>query len=287
MANFRKFTKKYITTSDRVYKDTDDLRLSNAEYNIFFTGSDQVWSYYCAGFDKAFFLDFVDDNKKKNSYAASFGVDNIPDEYIEQYINLLSNFNNISLREYQGKNIVKELINKDAEVVLDPTLLLNKDEWKSIASPNVFNEKYILVYLLAETKSIIKFAKQLAQKKNLKIIYVHDRIFNQRGMNNIKKVSPEEWLNLFINAEYIVTNSFHGIAFSVNFGKNFFMEYLPEPAKVNSRLENILKMFNLENRCINSSQFSLDDKINYDNVEKILNMERNKSLTYLKKILLK
>lgn len=279
--SFDDFSKRYIKFSREKFYSNKDLINCNKNYDIFIAGSDQVWSYYCAGFDTAYFLDFVKDNHKKNSYAASFGVESIPNQYISKYNELLKDFNNISVREEQGAEIVKSITKREATVVLDPTLLVTKEQWNEISPENNQSEKYILVYLLAETKSIFKFAKTLAKDKNLKIVYIHDRLFNKGGVKNLNKVSPDRWVSLFINAEYIVTNSFHGVAFSINLEKEFYMEYLPEPAKVNSRLENILKVFNLNNRCINDNISSFNEKIDYKTVSKLVQYEREKSINYL------
>ena len=284
--NFELFSEKYIKKSLKIYRTHSDLIQCNEEYDTFITGSDQVWSYYCAGFDKAYFLDFVIDRHKKNSYGASFGVSKIPDEYRNKYRELLREFENISVREKQGVEIVKNIIEKNATQVLDPTLLLTKHEWMSITVDNDKKDKYLLVYLLAENKSIIKLAKKIAEEKNIKIIYINDRLFKKSGMNNVGKIDPAKWLSLFLNAEYIVTNSFHGVCFSINFHKEFYMQYLPEPAKVNSRLENILSLFDLSDRCIyNMSTLNLENKVDYTKVEKKLNEERKKSIDFLKTII--
>lgn len=277
--NFENFRNKHLTLSERIYNSPLDLKESNNIYDVFITGSDQVWSYYCAGFDKSYFLDFVSTVNKKTSYAASFGVTSIPNEYKTDYIELLNEFNSISVREEQGAKLVKELTNENVEVVLDPTLLLSHKQWEKIAVPHIKNKKYILIYLLAESDTLFSFAKKIANEKNLEIIYIHDRLFSKKGVTNLNKVSPEEWLSLFKNAEMIITNSFHGICFSINFNKEFYVEFLPEPAKVNSRLENILKAFDLENRVINSCTTT---KIDYEKVNKILEEKRRQSLCFIK-----
>lgn len=284
--NFEKFSNKYIKTSPKSYNTKKELEECNKDYDIFITGSDQVWSYYCAGFDKNYFLDFVSDSFKKNSYAASFGVDSIPNDKKDTYRDLLSDFNNISVREKQGANILENIVDKENTIVLDPTLLLTKEDWSTIAYNDINEGRYLLVYLMAETKSIFKFAEELARERNLEIIYINDRFYKKKNMKNFSKIKPEQWISLFINAECIVTNSFHGIAFSINFNKEFFIEYLPEPAKVNSRLEYILDLFELTDRCISDMPKSkINKKIDYQKVQQILDKERCKSLNYIKQIL--
>ena len=136
----------------------DKLNLSNNDFNrdtikeiadlydIYIVGSDQVWNYQGSNFDKTYFLDFVKQNTKKKSYAASFGISKIPPKYEKEYIRLLNKFSDISVREKQGINIINNLLGKDCELVLDPTLLLSKKEWKekTSISNRIIKEKYLL-----------------------------------------------------------------------------------------------------------------------------------------------
>lgn len=285
-SGFDTFINNHLKTSETIYKSKDQLKESVDKYDMFFTGSDQVWSYITAGFDRAYFLDFVNAPKKKSSYAASFGVEKIPDEYKAEYINLISDFSHISVREEQGAHIINELLNIKPQVVLDPTLLLNRDDWSQISSSNKEKEEYLLVYLMAETKGILTLAKQLAKKKNLKIIYLNDRIFKRRGMQNRSRTSVNDWISLFLNASCVVTNSFHGLAFSINFEKEFYVQYLPAPAKVNSRLENALNIFRLRERLVESSVAFSEKEVDYTVIREILNVERTKSIKYLENIVL-
>ncbi len=280
--HFYRFSKKYISISDKAYFETEELKSDASQYAAFIVGSDQVWNYISAGFDKTYFLDFVDKSEKKLSYAASFGVENIPEIYKAEYRELLSSFNKISTREQQGKKIIKKLLGKEVPVVLDPTLLLTKNEWTSYMDIVNNSEDYVLVYLISETKSILKFAKEIGKRTNTKVIYINDRFYKRMGMKNKAKISPSEWLSLFYGAKYVVTNSFHGIAFSINFKKELFVELLPEPAKVNSRIQNTLDMFGLSNRIISKNKsFENYKKINYLEVDMKLNSEREKSLNYI------
>ncbi len=284
-SNFEDFINNYLKTSSEVITSSDELDELNSIYDTFITGSDQVWSYLTAGFDKSFFLDFVDDKNKKNAYAASFGVEKLPDELKLEYKKLLSNFANISVREEQGADIVKELLEIEPLVVLDPTLLLDKNEWLKISSGNYEEQEYLLLYVIAESKSILDLARKIARKNNLKIVYINDRLYKRFGMENKSKLKVTDWVSLFLNAKYIVTNSFHGVAFSINFQKEFFMKYLPEPAKVNSRLQNILDLFELEDRHVkNLNCLDQIERIDYVKVNRLLEVERKKSIEYLNSI---
>ena len=130
---FRSFNKKYLRLSEAVYKDSEQLAGAEKFYDAFITGSDQVWNTSCADFDPAYFLTFVKDKKKKNSYAASFGLSEIPKEYEAEYKKRLAGYRQISVREAQGRALVKELTGRDVPVVLDPTLLLTEKDWAAAA----------------------------------------------------------------------------------------------------------------------------------------------------------
>jgi hypothetical protein len=283
---FEEFTKKHIKTSEKIFRNKEDLVAANEIYDIFITGSDQVWSYYCAGHDSSYFLDFVKDKSKKNSYAASFGVSEIPDNLKDVYRDLLVDFNNISVREETGKNIIRDIIGRDVNVMPDPTLLLSKSEWKELMCKRVIRDRYVLVYMIAKSKSILDLAKYIANKRNIKVIYINDNIYKSRGVENRNRVSPDEWVELFMNAECILTNSFHGIAFSINFQKEFYMQYLETNVKVNSRMENILKLFNLQDRFIsNENDLEKVKQLDNSSIECILKEERQRAFDYLRRIL--
>ncbi|MEZ8650765.1 polysaccharide pyruvyl transferase family protein [Vibrio splendidus] len=275
--NFRLFMENEMTVSPRAYTD-QNIGQSNQSYDKFIVGSDQVWSYFCSGFDQRYFLDFVQDNTKKISYAASFGVDSIPNELQDVYFPLISSFNKISVREEQAKSLVSQVAKRDSEVVLDPTLLLDKKSWSSLASGKFKNRKYVLLYMIAESKSTIDFAKNKAKENGCEVIYISDRLFKKRGVTTISKVPVYDWIDLFLNADFVVTNSFHGLAFSINFEKQFYADLLPN-AKVNSRILNILKTFDFENRLIS---YNKDESIlDFSDSNKVLDKLRSKSLSFL------
>ncbi|HFM6841875.1 TPA: polysaccharide pyruvyl transferase family protein, partial [Enterococcus faecium] len=278
---FDNFIDKFIRVSLSEYDDKT-IRGLDDKYDLFICGSDQIWSPYSAGFDPIYFLDFVKKRNKKNAYAASFGVEIVPEETIKEYSRRLKNFNVISVREEIGKKIIKNLIEEDVPVSLDPTLLLSKTEWDLIIEKKrKISEKYLLIYLITETREIIELAKKVAREKKLKLVYINDNIYKTKGIYNYNNCSPSDWLNLFYNADYIVTNSFHGIAFSINFEKEFSVQYLPEPAKVNSRINNILDNYSLKWRI----NYDGNEKINYSKVNKILVEDRVASQQILKDIM--
>ena len=282
---FRAFSESYLNLS-KPYYTIDELKKDEQKYDKFITGSDQVWNGNLSNTDPAYFLDFVSNSRKKNSYAASFGFEKVPDNKVGDYYNMLKDYNEMSVRENQGAKIIKELLGVDVETVLDPTLLLTKEEWFEIAEDYTKNEKYILIYGFGGAKYKMNFAKNLSKKTGCKIVHIVNPYFNERGILYEKSLGPKEFLGIFKNAQYIVTNSFHGTAFAINFNKEFFVEPLSEAFGTNSRLTNILDLFGLKDRLIFSEDISMYDKaIDYDNVNKVLNGERKNSLEFIRKII--
>jgi len=282
---FRDFSRNYLNTSEACF-NTEDLKNITSDYDKFVCGSDQVWNYQITDFDKAYFLDFVEDKCTKYSYAASFGFSKLPGELKEEYRRLLSGFNEISVREDQGKDIVRDVVDKDVEVVIDPTMLVSKEEWAKIAKDYTKKKDYILIYAFKGSETISSFAQHLSEKTGCEIVYISHSLKRKIKAVYEKEVGPREFLGLFKNAKYVVTNSFHGTVFSINFNKNFFMELLPEKQKVNSRLENALNLFGLRDRqIINGKNSHIEESIDYDRVNKILEAERQKSVGFLNKII--
>lgn len=251
------------------------------KYDKIFVGSDQVWNYKVTNFDENYFLRNIEDRKKRNSYAASFGISQIPSEYKEKYREYLNDFNFMSVREPAGADIIYKLNNKKVEVVLDPTLLLTKEEWHELASKQSLDYDYIVIYQRAYSKSLIEYAQRLAQQHNCKIVTINGNPRQVIKAKYIMDAGPEEWLALMKNSKFIVTNSFHGVAFSINFNKQFYVELLDEKFGVNSRLTNIIDFFNLKNRMITNNRCE-ESIIDYSEINKKLEEERKKSLSFLK-----
>lgn len=287
---FLSFIKNKVKTSSKPYK-RKELDKTNYIYDKFIAGSDQVWNFDCSGYDRAYFLDFVDDSKKKYSYSASFGFYDIPDEDKAEYEELLKDYKKISVRENQGVKIIKDLLKIECEEVIDPTLLLDNQEWNKIAKHTKKNEKYILIYALKPSEYLLRFAAQLSEETGLKIFFVKDSLTKEnnieltKNIEYIKMATPEEFIGLVMDASYIITNSFHGTAFSINFNKQFYTELLPPELNVNSRLENILDMFSLRGRELTAEKEIHREEINYDIINKELAIRRKKSYEFLESII--
>ena len=171
--------------------------------------------------DYTYFLDFVDNDKKKYAYAASFGYEHVPRK-IEEQKKLLLRFDKISVREKSALTIVKSMIDITPKQVCDPVFLLGKEEWNSLISSRLSAEKYILVYMIPETKENIALIRGYALKRNMKIIYISETPTLIPGFVHYRNASPNEFLNYIKFAECVFTASFHGICFSLILNTPFY-----------------------------------------------------------------
>lgn len=273
---FKNFQKKYLTGNSECI-ERSGISAIDGKYDIYITGSDQVWNLECSGGDKTYFLDFVTSGTK-NSYAASFGASKGNDELIEE---LLSDYSKISVREKSGIRILEKCLNKVVPAVLDPTFLLSKEVWKKQFDLD-FSEEFVLVYEVLAGKDLFEQAKIFSKTRNLKLVCITSSDKPRMGAKVIKDAGPIEWLNLISKAKYIFTNSFHGLAFSINFNKQFFVELLPPPANTNTRILELLELFDLNER--NSKNALELGDINYTEVNRILVAKRESSNMFLKSI---
>ena len=281
---FKNFEDNFLNLTKAVYVKNDLKNLSK-KYDYIITGSDQVWNYLITNTDPTYLLDFVEDNYKKIAYAASFGVENVPDNLKEWYKNLLNDFKAISVREKQGQQIIKDLCNLDVPVVLDPTLLLNKNDWLKLNFHKVKRNKYILLYCLRKSDLLNEMAEKIKEVDDLELVALNPRTRFMYSKFSAATAGPEEFVELFMNAEYVLTNSFHGMAFSINFNKKFLVDLDTKSAQnTNSRLLNILELLDLTDRIVSEPQdiSKMYEEIDYKKVNEILDIERQKSLSYLK-----
>ena len=281
---FQNFINKKLNLT-KPYKSEEDLKNNFPKKDIYITGSDQVWnSQITQGLRDAYTLNFGDSKTKRISYAASIGNANIKDFEKDEFIKKLSNLNYISVREENAKKCLQNLINNNIEVVLDPTLLVKKEEWdKEIINEVYQNEKYILAYVVAEDNNHLKILNKLSEKTGLKVI--HFGSFND-GIKNVLAnkytAGPLEFISLVKNAEYIVCTSFHATVFSIIFNKKFWV--IPNK-KTGSRVTNLLEKLDISERAVKSleefEKLDYDKEIDYEKVNKKLEEERKKSIDWL------
>lgn len=282
---FKDFYKNFFQLSRHKYPYSD-IRETNDIYDVFLTGSDQVWNPVWTQDDTNFLLSFADDGKLKFSYAASFAINSIPDKYKNIYKNLLNRYKYISVRENSGVDIVKELTGKQADLVLDPTLLLAKEDYGALSRRSTvhFDEPFILVYILnymynpyPEINNIIK---NVHNGLGGKVVYIGSGKFSAYSNDCIcvDNLGPCEFVWLFEHASFIITTSFHGTAFASLFHKPL-ISVVKSKNDTDGRMPTLLKLIGGENSIIeyNAEDFHLDNPEYYRCSEERLSAQRELS----------
>ena len=267
--------RKHMKYSEPVTKG--NMRAVSGKYDIYIAGSDQIWDYKLTNFDQTYFLDFPEKGKKKCSYAASIGEHIPPEQFRNDYSRLLNDFDEILVREDYGADIVNELTGKKPEVVCDPTLLLTAEEWNKLLKEPKIRGKYILVYQLGINPEIVNFAKRLKKKTGYRIVYIPFPLVGLLKCRCEITVGPAEWMGLFKNAEYVISDSFHGVVFSLLFNRKFFAK--ADGHHKNRRVEQLLKLVNLSDRTMNDvSDEQLTEEIDFTYANEQIANFRNFSL---------
>lgn len=233
------------------------------EYDIFVTGSDQVWNF--AWYNPAFFLDFVPGDKTKVAYGASVGNSGFSEEEKETVKNSLADFKAVSVREKSSVPIISELTDKTVHNVIDPTLLLDKEDWDEVCAPRVYGDKYVFCYFLGTNSEAKKCADKFAKEHNLKTVYIpyvngeRDETGEKCADILAEDVSPEKFISLVRYADYVFTDSFHAIVFSYLYNKQFFVFHRSENGEMSERITDFCSLIGAEDRfCKTKSQMTTE-----------------------------
>ena len=281
--SFHDFISSSIRLTEKVQNESDFAAL-NSKFDCFICGSDQIWSPL--NYDQPYFLDFVSDTDKMVAYAPSLGVSHIDRPGDDKKISELTNrFKYLSVREKTGAELIRKLNGREARVVLDPTLLLDKDDWDRLVPGEAEGRPYVLAYFLRENKKYWKAVDEVAQKLHLdlKVIPVFEDDLKMPGVQT--GAGPEEFVKLIRGAAFICTDSFHGMAFSVNFNKQFlpFRRFDSNAQdSQNSRVFDFLESVGLKDRIYDGGKVAKYlKKIEYKPVNEKLEVLRRKSREYL------
>lgn len=280
---FLEFNKKYIKSTENYITANSIPKNLNELYDIFVTGSDQVWNPNFKRLTKLELLGFAEP-KKRISFAASFAVNEISEEKKVLLREYLKDFKSISVREEKAKEIIEKNIKRtDVEVLVDPTMLLTPEEWDKVSKkPEQLNfDKYILCYFLGElSEHRKKEIARVAKENNCKIINILDKkdLFYETG--------PSEFLYLEKNAFLICTDSFHSSVFAILYNRPFVVfDREDSSVKMKSRLDTLLQKFKLVDRWYKGEIKKEQLKTDYTKAYEILEKEREKSMNFLKRAL--
>lgn len=278
------FINRYIKRKE--YQILAD-EIKSSEYDAFIVGSDQIWRPEYNPKINDLFLEFTRSwNVKRIAYAASFGLDSWSGEEEMTSIGrqMLKKFDSVSVREDSGVNICKEIFGVEATHVLDPTLLLTKEDYISLLHIDNLPKSNgnLLIYFLDNTEDKKRLSEYIAKKYNLIPFRVGSDV--EDGKANLQdRIQPalEKWLRGFYDAEYVITDSFHGCVFSLIFGKSFVV--YGNDDRGNARFRSLLKQFSLTNCLVSSS----DEFISFCKYQEdgCIIRNRDKSLAYLSEVL--
>lgn len=285
---FEAFVAEQMDLSKERYTSFAQLKAAPPSYDVYVAGSDQIWNPYIyqdKQFDPTFLLAFAKEGRRV-SYAPSLGVPTLPEDKSEELRAYLAPFSALSVREKRGQVLVKEAAGRDARVVLDPTLLLNGEDWGKLAVPPKHKGPYILCYFVSDPGEAAPYALALSQRTGWPIVQLAGARRKIDGASEIVfDAGPREFLGLFQHASAVVTNSFHGAAFSLQFKKDFFTSMSPKERSepTFSRIYSLLSRLGCADRIIGlDTTAPVDAPMDYDLVYEKLEAARAGDLAYLK-----
>lgn len=248
---FKSFLEDEIPNSNVIYND-DNISTCIDNYEAFITGSDQVWNL--RWYKSPFFLDFAPSSKIKMSYSASIAMSSLNDSQKQIFKQSLKDFKAVSVREQNAVDLIKDLSPVMPQCTLDPTLLLERQDWDEVCDDRIFNEPYVFCYFLGDNKKERKIAKKYAKTKKLKLVTIpyagnSNEFFNiNYGDIKLYDVSPQKFISLVKHAEYVFTDSFHATAFSLIYQRQFFAFNRDAKGSMNDRIINITSLFEVSER---------------------------------------
>lgn len=286
---FDKFQKKYLPETKPISKS--DLMMLNERFDIFVSGSDQIWAPTL--YDSAYFLDFVNEGKRKIAYAPSIGLNYIPEELISSYAQLLYGFDYISVREKTAEILLREKCGIESCTTLDPTLLLEKKDYELLEESFEIEGDYIFCYFLNQNNWYSDIIKKIAIENKCKlVIYSLDKKNENDANQWIEFIYPELFLTLIHNAKAVITDSYHGMIFSIIYKKNFInlLRFTAEdPICQNSRVVDLLNILGLEERIVPKEEqeraLEIFNELDYIKIDNKLAAYRDKALEFLQNAL--
>lgn len=292
--SYDKYLTDNLSISAKSYSDNSQLAEDELGYDKYLTGSDQVWNAVIDDYDDAYFLNFVHKHPKI-AYAVSQGARDLNSHAKDpkKTAEYIKGIDSVSTREENGQLWLNKLTSNKYPVVLDPTLLHTQDAYTNIEEPHgisgIENSKYIFVYATPLSREFMKQIKKYAKQDDLKVVIWHNDIWLKRlgwlsGVKCPKNQNPGKYLSLIKNAKFVCTSSFHGVAFSTIYRKNFVvLENDGMRAGKDDRMPGFLKRLNLFDRIVNLSQFDkkMTESINYADFEKELKKQQELSYKFL------
>lgn len=280
---FIRFESKLSYYPRKTIHDPAELSIMKERFDKISCGSDQVWNPDITGNDMSYFLDFCEPCQRM-SYAPSFGVTELEPKYAPAIAAELKQFSALSVRECEGREIVKKLTGAEAQVVLDPTMLVDAEEWRAMEKKPSFStlpQHYIAYFVFRPNAYVGEFVRKLTEKTGLKVIrYTWSAKESLFRKDCVGQYGPREWMWFLSHADYVVTDSFHGSVFSLLFHREVFVSLA---SKTNSRMKYLMSQFELQDHvlCEGEPMPSLDKSIDFQRFEVCKKEKVDRSMAYL------
>lgn len=282
---YSRYLAKHCFVSKPIYKG-DCFVDTCPKADIYISGSDQIWNYkHNEGIDGHYFFEGI--QGEKIAFASSIGTTELPQDYKEYMVRALRSYKTLSVRESSAVTILSELGIK-SEQLIDPTLMIDKTIWPQYASKRLVKDPYIFVYLpynVSNKGMVYSTVRKISDRRRLKIVtFSWDYRKDKMADKTITFADPGDILSLFIYADYVVTNSFHGTAFSINLNKQFWV-YMP--SHFSTRLLSLIELCGLNDRMLNGviEDNDVRSKIDFTNTNRVLGKEREKAKSFIIKAL--
>jgi hypothetical protein len=282
---FENFVQEVMRLSPERYLTIDEITAAPPRYDVTICGSDQIWNpfiFHEQRFDPVFFASFAQSGRKV-AYAPSFGAAAVEGAVADELRGLVQGFSHLSAREARGAEILGRASGREVPVVLDPTLLMEKDEWAALAAPPPPEDKpYLLCYFVSPPGRLTRFINDIKRNRGAGAVQLAGTRRKAPGVGNVVfDAGPREFLSLFQNAAFVLTNSFHGAVFSILFEKPFVCSAGGGEDGQSSRTGNLLATLGLSGRLIANGETDITD-IDYNSVGERLRAERERSMAYLR-----
>lgn len=275
------------------YSGPDELYANPPIYDLYITGSDQVWNPIMGKPLEPYFLTFAPTTAQKISYGASIGINTIPDTYKSKFKDWLSTYTSISVREREAKEELERITQREIIQVMDPTFLLSRDQWLDIAFPIEVEKPYILMFSLGMNIAMIEFSRRMSKESGLPLIIIceskdKEEIKKLSMMPEVKWVGPQQLINYIAKAEIVFTQSFHGTAMSIILKTNNFFTYISPNNNRSSRIRSLMEILNINNHILDGTlNFHYNElikrELNFNDIQKHVNTACNLSKSYLNK----
>lgn len=265
----------------KLYRNYAALKIDPPVADKYVCGSDQIWNpMLTMGVSRGYFLRFVADTNNRIAYAPSFGTDRIPDIFKKVIRKYLNGMGHLSVRERSGRKMIEQLTGKQAEQLIDPTFLMDKCDWEKMGNNPRSGEEYILLYIMQRDMEVYEYARKIKEQMGIKLIEISRYGYNPGFVDEcLINVGPAEFLGLFRDAKYICTNSYHGLAYSIIFEKEFCLI----PCKrFRARINNLLKLLHIETADDGDSKDRLTASYDKEFVRNKIAAERQKAIDYLR-----